>query len=39
MVYDEIFQRLYKEKEKKQSLFFLDSIKNTEQIYINPKYQ
>ena len=39
MVYDEIFQRLYKEKEKSSSLFFLDSIKNTEHIYINPKYQ
>ena len=39
MVYDEIFQRLYKKKEKKRSLFFLDSIKNTEEIYINPKYQ
>ena len=39
MVYDEIFQRLYKEKEKNSSLFFLDSIKNTEHIYINPKYQ
>ena len=39
MVYDEIFQRLYKEKEKNYSLFFLDSIKNTEVIYINPKYQ
>ena len=38
-VYDEVFQRLYKEKEKKRSMFFLDSIKNTEQIYINPKYQ
>ena len=24
---------------KKQSMFFLDSIKNTEEIYINPKYQ
>ena len=39
MVYDEIFQRLYKKKEKSRSLFFLDSIKNTEEIYINPKYQ
>ena len=39
MVYDEIFQRLYKKKEKNRSLFFLDSIKNTEEIYINPKYQ
>ena len=38
-VYDEIFQRLYKKKEKELSLFFLDSIKNTEEIYINPKYQ
>ena len=38
-VYDEIFQRLYKKKEKEISLFFLDSIKNTEEIYINPKYQ
>ena len=39
MVYDEIFQRLYKKKEKNRSLFLLDSIKNTEEIYINPKYQ
>ena len=39
MVYDEIFQRLYKKKEKNHSLFLLDSIKNTETIYINPKYQ
>ena len=39
MVYDEIFQRLYKKKEKSRYLFFLDSIKNTEEIYINPKYQ
>ena len=39
MVYDEIFQRLYKKKENNRSLFFLDSIKNTEEIYINPKYQ
>lgn len=39
IVYDEIFQRLYKKKEKKLLLFFLDSIKNTEEIYINPKYQ
>ena len=39
MVYDEIFQRLYKKKEKNRSLFILDSIKNTEEIYINPKYQ
>ena len=39
IVYDEIFQRLYKKKEKNRSLFFLDSIKNTEEIYINPKYQ
>tara|TARA_B100000575_G_scaffold55984_1_gene42072 strand:+ start:412 stop:1194 length:783 start_codon:yes stop_codon:yes gene_type:complete len=39
MVYDEIFQRLYKKKEKNRSLFYLDSIKNTEEIYINPKYQ
>ena len=39
IVYDEIFQRLYKKKEKKLSLFVLDSIKNTEEIYINPKYQ
>ena len=38
-VYDEIFQRLYKDREKNRSLFFLDSIKNTEEIYINPKYQ
>ena len=39
IVYDEIFQRLYKKKKKKLSLFVLDSIKNTEEIYINPKYQ
>ena len=39
MVYDEIFQRLYKKKERNYSLFLLDSIKNTETIYINPKYQ
>jgi hypothetical protein len=39
MVYDEVFQRLYKKKERKHSLFLLDSIKNTEEIYINPKYQ
>tara|TARA_Y100000816_G_C26064782_1_gene559523 strand:+ start:341 stop:1123 length:783 start_codon:yes stop_codon:yes gene_type:complete len=39
IVYDEIFQRLYKKKEKKLSLFVLDSIKNSEEIYINPKYQ
>ena len=38
-VYDEIFQRLYKNKEKKLLLFVLDSIKNTEEVYINPKYQ
>ena len=39
MVYDEIFQRLQKKKEKSRSLFFLDSIKNTVDIYINPKYK
>tara|TARA_X000001036_G_scaffold80544_1_gene72280 strand:+ start:760 stop:1542 length:783 start_codon:yes stop_codon:yes gene_type:complete len=39
MVYDEIFQRLHKKKEKSRSLFFLDSIKNTVDIYINPKYK
>ena len=39
MVYDEIFQRLYKKKEKNRSLLLLDSIKNTEEIYVNPKYQ
>ena len=38
-VYDEIFQRLQKKKEREYSLFFLDSIKNTVEIYINPKYQ
>tara|TARA_B100000886_G_scaffold226078_1_gene157508 strand:+ start:206 stop:853 length:648 start_codon:yes stop_codon:yes gene_type:complete len=38
-VYDEIFQRLYKKKERNRSLFFLDSLKNTVEIYINPKYQ
>jgi len=39
MVYDEIFQRLHKKEEKSRSLFFLDSIKNTVDIYINPKYK
>ena len=39
IVYDEIFQRLYKKKKKSFSFFILDSIKNTEEIYINPKYQ
>jgi len=39
MVYDEIFQRLHKKEEKNRSLFFLDSIKNTVNIYINPKYK
>ena len=39
MVYDEILQRLIKKKEKEHSLFFLDSVKNTIEIYINPKYQ
>ena len=39
IVYDEIFQRLQKKKEKMSSLVFLDSIKNTVEIYINPKYQ
>ena len=39
IVYDEIFQRLHKKKERSRSLFFLDSIKNTLEIYINPKYQ
>ena len=39
MVYDEIFQRLQKKKERDRSLFFLDSLKNTLKIYINPKYQ
>ena len=38
-VYDEIFQRLHKKEEKSRSLFFLDSIKNTVDIYINPKYK
>ena len=39
MVYDEIFQRLHKKQEKRLSLFFLDSVKNTLEVYINPKYQ
>ena len=39
IVYDEIFQRLYKKKKKELSFFVLDSIKNTEEVYINPKYQ
>ena len=39
VVYDEIYQRLYKNKKEKLSFFVLDSIKNTEEIYINPKYQ
>ncbi len=38
-VYDEISQRLQKKKEREYSLFFLDSVKNTIEIYINPKYQ
>ena len=39
IVYDEIFQRLYEKKKKNFSLLTLDSLKNTEEIYINPKYQ
>mgnify|MGYP001242735008 CR=1 FL=1 len=39
IVYDEIFHRLSKKKENIRSMFFLDSIKNTVEIYINPKYQ
>ena len=39
IVYDDIFQRLHKRKKKKLSLAVLDSIKNTEEIYINPNYQ
>ena len=39
IVYDEIFQRLYKKKERNRSLFFLDSLMNTVEIYINPKYK
>ena len=38
-VYDEIFHRLSKKKENIRTMFFLDSIKNTVEIYINPKYQ
>tara|TARA_B100000427_G_C15499608_1_gene591405 strand:- start:1306 stop:2019 length:714 start_codon:yes stop_codon:yes gene_type:complete len=38
-VYDEIYQRIYIQKEKKLSLLYLDSIKNSLEIYINPKYQ
>ena len=37
MVYDEIFQRLYKKKERNHSLFLLDSIKNTEENLHKPK--
>ena len=39
LVYDEIFQRLQKGKEKDFSFFYLDSLKNTVEIYVNPKYQ
>ena len=38
-VYDEIHQKLYKQKEMQLSFVFLDSIKNSLEIYINPKYQ
>ena len=38
-VYDEIYQRLSKQKEVSFHSLFLDSIKNSLQIYINPKYQ
>ncbi len=39
VVYDEVFQRLIKKKERDLSLAFLDSVKNTVEIYINPTYQ
>ena len=39
IVYDEIYQRLYKKEEREKSLLYLDSIKNQFEIYINPKYQ
>ena len=38
-VYNEIHQRLYKQKEMSFSVAFLDSIINSLEIYINPKYQ
>ena len=37
--YSEIYQRLYKQKEMSYSVVFLDSIKNSLEVYINPQYQ
>ena len=37
--YNEIHQRIYKQKEASSSVAFFDSIKNSIEIYINPKYQ
>tara|TARA_B100000131_G_scaffold19736_1_gene19412 strand:- start:401 stop:1183 length:783 start_codon:yes stop_codon:yes gene_type:complete len=37
--HNEIYQRIYKQKETSFSSVFLDSIKNSMEIYINPKYQ
>ena len=37
--YNEIYQRIYKKKETSSSVVFLDSIKNSIEIYINPKHQ
>ena len=38
-VYGEIHQRIYKQKKIYSSAVFLDSVKNSLEIYINPKYQ
>ena len=37
--FDEIYQRLYKKKTSEVSEVFLDSLKQTLNIYINPEYQ
>ena len=37
--HNEIYQRIYKQKETSFSAIFLDSIKNSMEIYINPKHQ
>ena len=37
--FDEIYQRLYKKKVSEVSEVFLDSLKQTLNIYINPEYQ
>ena len=37
--HNEIYQRIYKQKETYFSSIFLDSIKNSMEIYINPKHQ